>query len=105
MLALAGACFFGALSQGPASFWSHDIPEGLQTIDVLLWHCEQGEEMTRKAGKPQSWKELLDAARADDISALPNALRDDPDFALMFALAYPHRASLALIKALDTWFG
>lgn len=30
MLALAGACFFGALSQGPASFWCRDIPENLQ---------------------------------------------------------------------------
>jgi len=29
MLALAGACFFGALSQGPASFWCRDIPENL----------------------------------------------------------------------------
>jgi len=29
MLALAGACFFGALSQGPASFWGRDIPEHL----------------------------------------------------------------------------
>lgn len=29
MLALAGACYFGALSQGPASFWPHDIPANL----------------------------------------------------------------------------
>lgn len=29
MLALAGACFFGAMSQGPASFWSRDIPKNL----------------------------------------------------------------------------
>lgn len=28
MLALAGACFFGAMSQGPAS-WCRDIPENL----------------------------------------------------------------------------
>ncbi|MCH7540679.1 MAG: hypothetical protein IH999_09840 [Proteobacteria bacterium] len=27
MLALAGACFFGALSQGPASFWLKEVPE------------------------------------------------------------------------------
>jgi hypothetical protein len=30
MLAVAGACFFGALSQGPASFWCRDIPNDLQ---------------------------------------------------------------------------
>lgn len=29
MLALAGACYFGALSQGPASFWCRDIPANL----------------------------------------------------------------------------
>jgi len=31
-------------------------------------------------------------------------LQNDPEFALMFALAYRHRASLTLVKALDTWF-
>jgi hypothetical protein len=29
MLALAGACFFGAMSQGPASFWCREIPADL----------------------------------------------------------------------------
>ena len=27
MLVLAGACFFGALSEGPESFWCPDIPK------------------------------------------------------------------------------
>ncbi len=31
MLALAGACFFAAQSQGPASFWLTEIPESLHT--------------------------------------------------------------------------
>lgn len=29
MLALAGACYFGAMSQGPQSFWLRDIPANL----------------------------------------------------------------------------
>src|SRR5689334_4966595 len=29
MLALAGACLFGAMSQGPRSFWAQDIPKNL----------------------------------------------------------------------------
>jgi hypothetical protein len=29
MLALAGACFYAAMSQGPASFWLRDIPDNL----------------------------------------------------------------------------
>jgi len=32
-------------------------------------------------------------------------LRKDEDFALMFLLVYPHRASTTLVKALDNWFG
>lgn len=31
MLALAGACFYAAMSQGPASFWLRDIPENLHS--------------------------------------------------------------------------
>jgi hypothetical protein len=76
-----------------------------RVADALLWHCENGEEATRLPGKPQSWRELLGAARTDDIAALAAILREDPDFALMFALVYPHRAGPVLVKALDTWFG
>ena len=32
-------------------------------------------------------------------------LSKDAGFALMFMLAYPHRASTTLVKALDNWFG
>jgi hypothetical protein len=76
----------------------------VRPADVFLWRCDNGEELTRKAGKPQSWKELLAAARADEHDALSRGVVADPDFALMFALAYPHRADRALVKALDTWF-
>lgn len=73
--------------------------------DALLWHCEQGEEKTRLQGKPQRWQTLTGEARANDLSSLPEILRKDADFALMFMLAYPHRASTTLVKALDNWFG
>jgi hypothetical protein len=72
--------------------------------DALLWKFESGEEMFRLPGKPQSWRELTAAARIIDLAALPAVLREDPDFALMFMLAYPHRASTTLVKALDKWF-
>jgi hypothetical protein len=39
------------------------------------------------------------------VTTLPTILREDPDFALMFMLAYPQRANLSLVKALDVWFG
>ena len=73
--------------------------------DALLWHCEHGEEKTRMQGKPQSWHTLTGEARTNDLSTLPDILRKDEDFALMFLLAYPHRTSTTLVKALDNWFG
>lgn len=76
-----------------------------RVADMLLWHCEAGEEMERLPGKPQSWRELAEAARTCNLATLPTVIRDDPDFALMFILAYPHRASIDLVKALDRWFG
>ena len=73
--------------------------------DALLWHGEHGEEKTRMEGKPQSWQTLAGEARTNDLSTLPDILRKDEDFALMFLLVYPHRASTTLVKALDNWFG
>ena len=75
-----------------------------RAADALLWFTNAGEEMERLAGKPQSWKEFTGIARTNDLNALPAILRNDPDFALMFMLAYPHRASTILVKALDKWF-
>jgi hypothetical protein len=71
---------------------------------MLLWHCELGEEALRLPNKTQSWQQLLTDARSDDVSGLPEILKTDHEFALIFALAYPHRNNLALTKALDTWF-
>lgn len=82
-----------------ASFRPHRM------ADKLLWQCESGEEAMRLPSKPQSWRVLLAEACNNDLKSLPAILQHDPDFALMFALAYPHRADLTLVKALDTWFG
>jgi hypothetical protein len=76
-----------------------------RNADTLLWNCDEGEEMERLPGKPQKWGELTAAAKSNDISVLPRILQDDPDFALMFILAYPHRASTTLVKALDKIYG
>jgi len=72
--------------------------------DLLLWDGAEGEEATRIAGKPQRWSELLTNANSRDFTSLPLTLQEDPNFALMFALVYPHRNSLQLVKALDEWF-
>lgn len=75
-----------------------------RVIDTLTWHCNAGEEIERLPGKPQSWRELSARARKIDLSTLPNILQEDKEFALMFILAYPHRASIDLIKYLDASF-
>jgi len=71
---------------------------------LFLWDGAEGEQATRLAGKPQSWAELQANAMRSDLNELPVTLQEDPDFALMFALAYPHRNNVALVKALDDWF-
>lgn len=76
-----------------------------RSSDLLLWDGAEGEEATRIAGKPQRWSELLANANSRDFASLPITLQENPDFALIFALAYPHRNSLPLVKALDEWFG
>jgi hypothetical protein len=96
--------------QALASQWSEITRVDMATFsparsaDMLLWRCRTGEEATRLAGKPQSWRDLLVASRTNQLSELPSILRNDPDFSLMFMLSYPHRANRTLVKALDTWF-
>jgi hypothetical protein len=73
--------------------------------DLFLWEGASGEHATRLADKPQSWAKLQGNAAPSDQSQLPTTLQHDPDFALLFALTYPHRNNTALVKALDDWFG
>ena len=82
-----------------ASFRMNSAP------DLFLWEGASGEDATRLADKPQSWAKLQANAARSPHSQLPTILQHDPDFALLFALTYPHRNNTALVKALDDWFG
>ena len=99
------------LRAGLAEMWSHITRVDLasfvprEPFDLLLWEGAEGEEATRIVGRPQSWKQLVAAAAASDIARLPSILSVDPEFAMLFALAYPHRNSTELIKLLDQSFG
>lgn len=73
--------------------------------DLFLWERAEGELATRLAGKPQSWAKLQANAMRSDLNELPVTLQKDSGFALMFALAYPHRNTVALVKELDEWLG
>ncbi|NOS72761.1 MAG: hypothetical protein HOP33_22905, partial [Verrucomicrobia bacterium] len=73
--------------------------------DGLLWDAPEGHEADRKPEKEQSWTKLRDAAAEDRANELPDVLRENPKFALMYFLAYPHRISPALVGFLDRQFG
>lgn len=74
-------------------------------IDGLLWQSSEGHEAVRKPAMEQSWSVLVEGAREDRSEALPEILREDREFALMFLLAYPHRLSRGLIGFLDQEVG
>ncbi|HEX4665391.1 MAG TPA: hypothetical protein VH207_02230 [Chthoniobacterales bacterium] len=70
-------------------------------IDGFLWKSPKGHEAVRHPETTQSWKVMVDKASEDRRQSLPQMLRDDSDFAIMFLLAYPHRLSPALVRHLD----
>jgi len=74
-------------------------------VDGLLWDAPKGHEADRKPEAEQSWSKLREAAEEDRAEALPDVLRENPEFALMYFLVYPHRISLALVGFLDKHFG
>jgi hypothetical protein len=96
--------------QALSSLWSDLTDVGLASFlpdrphDILLWHCSEGKEHTGKFKRPQSWRDLCEDAAKRGPDNLPSALIEDPDFALSFALAYPHRLNVDLVGALDNWF-
>jgi hypothetical protein len=61
--------------------------------------------MTWRPANVQAARWKTAAAKTNYITVLPKILQDDEDFALMFLLAYLHRASKTLVKALDKIFG
>lgn len=76
-----------------------EVPE-----DALLWHCERGREYSDGFGRPQSWKELCEAAFRDDRDRLPIVLQDDLEFALLYMLVFQHRIMASMTKYLDDIF-
>lgn len=75
--------------------------EPQSVIDGLTWECPHGHESVRKPNMEQSWKVLVDEAVKERAEILPNILRSDKAFTLMFLLTYPHRLSVALVRSLE----
>lgn len=69
--------------------------------DILIWQCNRGRELHNFPRDEQSWATLVQEAQNIDITTITAILRDDPDFALMFLLAHPHRISPPLLGLVD----
>lgn len=69
--------------------------------DYLEWRCEKGIERDFIFMQPQSWGELKNLAVTPPIQKLPNLLRSDLHFRLMFWLAFPHRMAWSIVGSLD----
>lgn len=69
--------------------------------DMLLWHCDVGREEDVGFDQPQSWADLREFASKTSDEALPSVFRDDPNFAMLFMLAFQHRISVKLTRFID----
>ncbi len=67
----------------------------------LEWRCAEGTERDAMFNQPQSWADLVKSAKSPKVDLLPEALRTDMQFALMFLLAAPHRLAWSVIGSLD----
>lgn len=68
------------------------------------WRAENASLASRFYPEPQSWQELREGAEARDIDAIPNLLRDEPEFLSYFVLVFPHRWNVYTMRALEVAF-
>ncbi|MCC7291843.1 MAG: hypothetical protein IT449_07270 [Phycisphaerales bacterium] len=70
--------------------------------DFYLWRTPDGQLIQRYVKRPQPWSELVERANENTESKLPETLQTHREFAIMFALVYPHRFGRALLKLLES---
>lgn len=73
--------------------------------DFYLWRTYDGQLRQWYVKRPQPWNELVEQATADCDNELPDTLRQNPEFAIMFMLVYPHRFNGALLKQIEDALG
>jgi hypothetical protein len=73
-------------------------------VDMLLWESPRGREFSIHPQDTQSKSELAEAALAGNSTFDIPLMIENPSFALMYLLAYPHRASASLTGFLDAHF-
>ncbi len=62
----------------------------------------EGELRFTRAARPQSWAQLLVAARTHDVEVISPLLRRHPELMPYVPLLFPHRYNVALSSAIDT---
>jgi hypothetical protein len=77
------------------------VPDAPRDLLLWRWGYDRGSNQSRKFGTPQSWQELLAESRRDEDWSLPAVIRDEPDFAVLFVLCFPHRLTRGLLKHLE----
>jgi hypothetical protein len=96
--------------QGLARRW-----RGLSRISLLTsvpdhswewfrWRAETVSLASRFYPEPQSWQELRKQAEARTTDAMPQLLRDEPEFLSYFVLVFPHRWNVYTMKGLEAVF-
>ena len=68
--------------------------------EIFRWRARTGRLHTKIPNSPQSWPDLIKSAdeAPDDI---PAVLAAKPEFAIFFAMVFPHRLSSGLLRAID----
>ena len=64
------------------------------------WHTRDGLMEQKMPNTPQSWSALLEASENGPIE-VPALLKDRPEFAMLFALVFPHRFGVGLMRLID----
>lgn len=72
-------------------------------LDVLQWSADDATEISQQFNE-HSWRDLAEFALRQDTNRVPAIFQTDPDFALMYLLAFQHRKMGSLLKHLDEGF-
>lgn len=65
------------------------------------WRAESTVLNDKFVNSPQSWSDLLAEVENVDSSIVPDLLRDNPAFAILYTLVYPHRFTRELLKIIE----
>jgi hypothetical protein len=66
----------------------------------FCWRAKHGTSKTSIPNSPESWGRLLERSNAPP-TGIPPLIRDRPQFAILFALVFPHRFGCGLARLVD----